>query len=294
MPDRSLKNIVEYILFMGLVLFIKILPRNASLRLGATLGRLSQYILPKRKRRALENLTLAFPEMPKPDIDKYCQEMFRHLGMSGVEMLLIDKFKGREDLERYFEFEGLDNLRQAYTHGKGVFILSGHVGFWEVGTFFLPLLGCPADFVAKNMKNPYINSYFLRTREAGGGKVLDTRKGARRILRSLGENRAVGVLLDQHTSPKQAVSVDFFGRPAWATPIIAQIAMKHGIPVVPSFSWRTDDLRYKVEFQPMILLKDDPSPEAVRDNTALFTQIIEDAVRRDISQWFWVHRRWRN
>lgn len=294
MQDRRFKNIVEYVLLMSLVSLVRALPRQQALKLGGHLGRLAQHVLPKRRRRAVENLSRAFPEMSSEELGKNCEAIFRHLGISGVEMLLMDKLDGQRDLERYFDFEGLEHIRGAFTLGKGVLILSGHLGFWEVGTFFLPQLGLPSDFVAKNMKNPYINRFFIRTREAAGGKVLDTRKGARRILRSLAENRGVCVLLDQHTSPKQAVSVDFFGRPAWTTPIIAQMAMKQGTPIVPAFCRRTDDLRYKVEFQPMILLENDPNPEAVKANTALFTNIIEEAVRKDITQWFWVHRRWRD
>lgn len=293
MADRRFKNFSEYALFLALATLVRVLPRRPALALGSQLGWLSQFLLGKRRRRALENMQRAFPEMPAGEVKRNVRCMFRHLGISGVEMLLIDRFRSQEDLERYFQFEGLENLREAVELGKGVLILTGHLGFWEVGTFFLPKLGIPVDFVAKRMKNPYVDRYFWNLREAGGGRCIDAKHGARKILRSLNEGRAVAVLLDQHTSPKTAVKVDFFGRPAYTTPIITQLAMKYGIPVVPSFSYRTPDHRYRVEFSPMVLLENDSSQEAVVRNTAYLTSFIEEAVRREITQWFWVHRRWR-
>jgi KDO2-lipid IV(A) lauroyltransferase len=293
MPKRFLQNYLEYTLFLALIFVVKALPRSLALRIGAGLGLLSKVLLPKRRKRALENMRMAYPLMPEEELRNNVSEMFRHLGISGVEMLLLDTFKTKKDLEKYFSFHGLEHLREAYKLNKGVFLLSGHLGSWEVGTFFLPMLGCPADFVAKQMKNPFVGRYFNRLREAGGGRVLDAKHGARRIVKSLSENRAVAILLDQHTTPSVAVKVNFFGRPAYTTPIITQIAMKNGVPIVPCFTHRTKDNRYEIVFEPMILLAPDTDREAVVRNTALLTSIIEDAVRRDITQWFWVHRRWR-
>ncbi|GAB6081603.1 hypothetical protein JCM30471_05170 [Desulfuromonas carbonis] len=208
-------------------------------------------------------------------------------------MLLLDRLNDPAQFNRYVTVKGQEHLDKAAAHGKGVILLSGHVGFWEIGAIVMPALGFPTDFVAKRMKNPSINDYFQRIREQGGCRFLDAKRGARRIIKSLAEKRCVGILIDQHMTPKHAVQVPFFGRPAWTTPIITQIAMKQQVPIVPIFCWRTPDNRYEIEFQKPILLADDPAPEAVTANTALLTACIETAVRRDISQWFWVHRRWR-
>lgn len=294
MAERTAKNLFEYALFLVLVFVARLLPRRASLALGGHIGWVCQFLIPKKRKIAFENIRQAFPEMSASKVKKNVSATFRHLGISGMEMLTLDRFKTERDLQEYFHISSLEHLREAYDLNRGVFLLTGHLGFWEVGTFFLPKLGFPADFVAKKMKNPYVGQYFQRMREAGGGVCLDSKKGARRIIRSLGEKRGVAVLLDQHISRREAVAVDFFCRKACTTPIITQIAMKYQVPVVPMFSYRTKDYKYNIVIEPMIIFADEPGEEAVVRNTALLTAKIEEAVRRDPTQWFWVHRRWRD
>ncbi|MEJ2201842.1 MAG: lysophospholipid acyltransferase family protein [Desulfuromonadaceae bacterium] len=243
---------------------------------------------------ATDNLRQAYPEKSAAELDREVKAVFQHLGLGGVEMLRLDLLRGQADLERYFIISGKEHLERAFAMNRGVFLLTGHIGFWEAGTFLFPTLGFPTDFVTKTIRNPYVDRYFRKLREASGGHCLDSKKGARRILRSLQQNRGIGVLLDQHITRKEAVKVEFFGRPVWNTPIIAQIAMKQNIPVLPAYCYRTDDFRYRIIIEPIIELADEPDEEAVVRNTARLTASIEQAVRRQPDQWFWVHRRWRD
>ena len=85
---------------------------------------------------------------------------------------------------------------------------------------------------------------------------------------------------------------DFFGRKAYTTTAISNLAMKYQVPVVPIFCQRLPDNRYQVWAEPMLLLPGQ-GEQAVQENTQLLTNIIEAAVRKDITQWFWMHKRWR-
>lgn len=126
---------------------------------------------PERRKTALANLKHAYPDKPQEWLDSQVKQVFEHLGVSGMEMLRLDKFDSHEDLERYFTFEGLEHLEQIRAEGTGAFILSAHIGFWEVGTFFMPMLGYEVDFVAKRIRNKYVHDFFERQREAAGGVV---------------------------------------------------------------------------------------------------------------------------
>jgi len=292
MADRRLKNILEYIGFRFLAGIFRLLPRVPALRLGEQLGRLMPYIQPKRQRIATENLRHAYPQLSETERSAMCAKMFRHLGISAAELVRLDTLR-EADIDQLFMFEGLENLRAAQAMDRGFIILTAHLGFWEVGTFFLPLLGFPCDFIGKKAKNPYFDAYLKKMREQTGSRVIYAQNAARQIVASLGEKRGVGVLIDHHMTPHKSVAVPFFGRMAWTTPIITQIAMKRSIPVVPAFSYRTDDLRYRIVLEEPIVLDSEITDDTVRGNTALLSDKIEAAIRQEPSQWFWVHRRWR-
>ena len=135
----------------------------------------------------------------------------------------------------------------------------------------------------------------MALRESAGTRWIEKNRAARKILRSLHENRAVAVLIDQRVSPLEGVIVNFFQRPVIATPIIALMAIKQGTPIIPTFSWRLPDQHYEIAFGSMITFpqEENPSTETVIAATQLLTDKIEEAVRKAPEQWFWVHDRWR-
>ena len=291
---RPVKHRIEYPLFIAVSILVRSLPRSLALNLGSFLGRTILPRLGKVDRTAYNNIKMAFPDLSDKEARTLLQENYRHIGINAVEMLRLPSLsQDADELNKIFSFEGLENLHEAYGEGKGVLALTGHVGGWEMGTFFLPRLGFKTAFIAKAMRNPFIDERITALRESNGGKVLMTRRGARRILKALGEEYIVCVLPDQHTSPNQAVVVDFFGKPAYTTPVITDLAMKKGIPVVPIFCYRNPDNTYRVVIQKAVHLeKGDKKSDVIR-NTAQLTSIIEEAIRAEPSQWFWVHRRWR-
>lgn len=293
MQKRTLQNLAEYLLFLAVYYPARALPRAVALGLGSLLGDLARMVLVSRRRLTARNLRLAFPEMSAAELQLTVRDCFRHLGIMGMEVLRVDTYRDAAVQKRYLDISGFEHLREAYALGRGVFLLTGHLGFWELGNTLLPALGFPVDYVYKEMKNPHLEKRFRQLREAGGSQAIEKKRAARKILRALAENRGVGILIDQRAGRKESIPVNFFGRPANTSPIIAEIAMRQGIPVVPMFSRRTADNRYEIYAEPMILLENDPSPEAVAKNTALLTGRIEAAVRRAPAQWFWVHDRWK-
>ncbi|MEJ2520400.1 MAG: lysophospholipid acyltransferase family protein [Desulfuromonadales bacterium] len=288
-----MRNRLEYIPFILMASFVRLLPRTAALTFGGWLGRLGRFVQARRVRIAEENLRRACPEFSADRIDATIDAMFRCLGKSFVDMLRLDLYRGQRDLDRYFTISGRENLTAALQHERGCIILTGHVGFWEAGTFFLPQMGYPTGGVAKPMRNPLVDGYFQRMRTAAGSTIISSRKGARGILKALQSNMCVCLLLDQHIAGKGSVAAPFFGRPAHTTTIITQMATRYQIPIVAAFVYRQPDQTYRCHFQPPILLEGDLSDQNILDNTTLLNRITEDGIRQEPGQWFWLHRRWR-
>lgn len=294
MASVSIKHRAEYFALRVVAAVVRSLPRKGALAFGRVMGRLSMTFLPGRYQLAKENMSLALPELSTAEIEENIRKNFEHIGISGVEMLRLDMLTpGSNDINRYFDIENVHLLREALALKKGVILLTGHLGFWEIGQFILPELGIPFDVVAKPLKNPLTERYFGKIRTSFGTEILNSRKGARRILKSLQAERVVGILLDQHISPPGSVATEFFGSKAYTTTAITSLAMKRQIPIVPVFCLRQPDNRYKIWAEPMLLLSG-AGEDAVIENTQRLTNIIEAAVRKDVSQWFWMHNRWKN
>jgi len=292
--SRALQFQLEYIALLVMAAVVRHLPRTFVLWGGQCLGRLAGWVQPARHRLARHNMQRAFPEMSSAEVARNVSRVFAHFGASSVDMLRLDRFRpGSDDLQRYFDLSGIDHIRRAYGYDRGVLFLTGHLGVWEAGNFAMPELGFPFDVVAKPMKNPRVDTYVTRLRESHGARVLDSKKGARRILKSLQQGRGVAILLDQHIRPPGSVAVDFFGRKAYTTTAITNMAMKFQIPVVPIFITRLPDFRYRLSAEAPMFLENGADSDLIHRNTQLLTDRIEAAARRDVTQWFWMHKRWR-
>jgi len=284
-----IKYYFEYYALRGVAALVRSLPRRKALAFGRAFGRLGMKVLPGRYHLAKRNIELALPELDPSEVEAVVAKNFESIGVGGVEMLCLDMFD-HEDFEQYFDAEGIDHLHEAVALNRGVILLTGHLGFWEAGHFVMSELGIPTAAVAKPLKNPLSEKYFAAVRESFGTEMINSRRGARHILKALQKNRAVVILLDQHISPPGSIPTTFFGRQAYTTTAITTLAMKHQVPIVPMFCLREKDDRYKVWAEPMVILEKDHS---VAENTQQLTTIIETAVRKDVNQWFWVHKRWR-
>jgi KDO2-lipid IV(A) lauroyltransferase len=288
-----MRNWLEYIPFICIASFVRVLPRSWALALGKWLGQIAPHFQSRRVNITRDNLQKAFPEMPPEEVSETISAMFKHLGISFIDMLRVDQYRGQQDLDRYFEINGKENLSEALELGRGCIVLSAHLGFWEAGSFFMPLLGFETGVVTKPMRNSLVDAFFRRIRESRGNHIINSRKGARGILKSLKQNHAVCILLDQHLKGQGSVTAPFFGRPAHTTTIITQMATRYQIPLIAAFSYRQPDNTYRCYFSKMFLLDGDLSEENILANTTLLNQQIEAGIRHDISQWFWLHRRWR-
>lgn len=282
---------LEYAAVRCIAPLIRLLPRPLALGLGRRVGALCCLLLSSRRRLAEDNVRQAFPQWSADQVGALVRRNFQQLGVSGVDFLRFDQFDA-DNIPEFFDVEGRDHLDEAVNQGRGIILLTAHLGFWEAGNYIFPALGLPLDIIAKPLKNRLTDAYFCKIRRHFGAEILSSRKGARRILKSLQSGRAVGLLLDQHISPPGSIPVDFFGRRAYTTTAITSLAMKYRIPIVPSFCLRQSDDRYRVWFEPLILLKG-KGEQAVADNTQYLSNVMEAAIRQEPSQWFWVHQRWR-
>ena len=289
---------LEYALVWPFIKIIGLLPRPLARAIGITLG-LAVYTLHGRLRRVgLRNLALAFPEMPERERRRILRGEFISLGRQLAEVCLFPRYT-RENSSRIVVYEGFENFERAYARGKGVLFLTAHLGAWELSAFAHSLNGHPLSIVMRSLDNPYIDALLQQYRTVHGNRTVDKDDFVRGLLSAMRAGETVGILMDTNMTPPQGVFVDFFGIPACTASGLARIALRTDAAVVPGFTvWDSNLRKYILRFEPAVELirtrnnKNDNEADVIA-NTAKFTKVLEDVIRRYPDQWLWVHRRWK-
>lgn len=199
---------------------------------------------------------------------------------------------GAQDFIRY---EGLENYLEAKALGKGVLVLTGHLGAWELSSFFHSLMGYPMGMVIRRLDNLRVDGLVNGIRTLHGNRILPKDEFARGLLKAMHRGETVGILMDTNMTPPQGVFVPFFGKAACTASGLARVAARSGAAVLPGFLlWQEEEGKYLLHFGPALALEQtgDAEDDAL-SNTALFTATLESWVRRFPEQWLWVHRRWK-
>ena len=285
---------LEFIVVWCLVKIFGLPPRSVARAAGAGIGRVAFALTPRLRRAGHRNLALAFPQKTEAERDQILRKLYRNLGWLLAEFCQMPGYS-RNQAERFIRYEGLEHYLSARDRGKGVLILTGHLGAWELSSFFHSLMGYPMSIVIRRLDNPRVDQLVNGIRCLHGNHVLHKDDFARGLLASMRRGETVGILMDTNMTPPQGTFVDFFGHPACTGSGMARVAMKTGAQVLPGFLlWEESSQQYVLRFgEPLSLTSSgDVEADAVA-NTALFTRVIEDSIRQYPDQWLWVHRRWK-
>jgi KDO2-lipid IV(A) lauroyltransferase len=293
-PRMSFVACIQYSLARLLLAFFGVLPRPIAYAAGRGVGRLAYRLAPRQRRVAFHNLEMAIPELPLDDRIQIVKGVFDNLGRLLVEFSHFPKIN-RSNIEDLVEYQGLEHYQDGLARGKGVLFLTAHIGAWELSSFAHSVYGYPMKFLTRPIDNKMVEKLIAGYRSRAGNDVINRNEAARGVLKALGNNEAVGILIDQNTTRGDGVFADFFGIPAATTPGLATFAMRTEATVVPGFiRWDRTRKKHVLEFQPPVELvrTNDKQADTVA-NTERFNQIIEDFVRRYPDQWLWIHRRWK-
>jgi KDO2-lipid IV(A) lauroyltransferase len=242
----------------------------------------------------MRNLELAFPEMSLDERRRLLRLCFENFGRM---LAVFSKFSSadREKLAAIIECEGLEQLEAAQAEGRGVILFTGHIGAWELSSFALSLFGHPLSFLVRRIDNPKIEAIVDRARTHLGNRTIDKRLAAREMLQILRDNGILGILVDLNTLDREAIFVEFFGRPAATTFLVAKLALRTGAPVLPVFApWDKDRQRFLLKIdRPLTIELTGDEQLNVQRLTQQYTRVVEDYARRYPDQWLWIHRRWK-
>ena len=261
-------------------------------------GRLIYRLLPLRRRVILENLRRVFgTAVPEPEIVRLAQGHYAHLWRLAGEFVRF-RWLSAARKSALIRVDNVEALARALERGKGVLILTGHFGNFEVATIaalrHFPHMRGRFHFVRRPIRPLWLDALVNRRFRRGGFGVLGKRGSLDTILERLEAGDLVVFPFDQHASPPDGIAVDFFGHPAGTFKSLAIMALATGAPVVPASGWREPDGSHVLRFEDALpLVECDNVNEEIRRNTRAYNAMIETLVLRHPEQWYWVHRRWK-
>jgi len=248
------------------------------------IAKLLDLLVPRLRRIALQNLTMAGFSNPQPIADGIFVSIARLLATFARLPRLTP-----QNISSLIRYDGLDNFTAALARGRGVLVATAHLGNWELSAFAHAWMTAPMHIVVRPIDNRRIDALVERYRGLSGNHIIEKKDAARGILKALKAGDAVGILIDQNTTLDQGVFIEFFGKKACAGTAFAKLAHHSGAAVVPGFAlWSAEEQCYILRFYPEIPMSGDVAEDTQRVHSQL-----ESVIRQYPDQWLWIHRRWK-
>ncbi|MFN4244186.1 MAG: lysophospholipid acyltransferase family protein [Tepidisphaerales bacterium] len=295
-PRNDLIDRLQYVGLRVVAMMLQCWPVEWCLAGARLLGDVWWYAVPKHRRRALEHLAFAFPDRTAAERERIARASFRWMFQLGVDILFTTRLLHTGTWTRVVTLHDFEpTLRLLLDPRRGLILLTGHYGNWEILGYLLATLGFRTTSVARPLDNRYVNHWLLGVRERRGQRILAKTGATAEIPDLLEAGGTVGFIADQNAGSK-GLFVDFFGRKASTYKSIALLALRYEVPVVVGYARRRDGrFHFDIRTQDIILPehwagREDP----VRYITQRYTSAIEAFVREDPSQYLWIHRRWKS
>lgn len=281
---------LEYAAFRSVLAGAGMLSDERAAAAGAALGRLG-YPLGIKRDIVHANLRIAFPEADAAWIESVARASYEHLGRETMMMLRLATMSREELIERTSTVNE-DAAMAAVERGRGIVVVAGHLGNWEIGAAMMAARGYSVDVIAKRAANPLFYEKVLSARERLGVGVIDFQRATRQALQALRAGRSVAFAADQHAG-RSGLWVPYFGRLASTYRGPALMALRTDAAMFLSIPLRMPDGTYRITLDPILVERTGDMDRDVRRLTETYTKRLEEAVRANPEQYVWQHRRWR-
>ncbi|MCF7935771.1 MAG: lysophospholipid acyltransferase family protein [Synergistales bacterium] len=256
------------------------------------IGFVLRWVWRPRHRVMRHNLGLAFPKRSVPERRRIQADVYRHLAETLTEILLVVK-EPRRALQWMTSVEGESYLADALRSGRGVLIVTGHVGNWELLAAWLAQRGYPLHAIVRRQNDPELESVVESLRRGVGLRTLSKKEHLKRVVALLRRGAFVGILADQHAG-ERGVPLPLFGVQTPTAVGPAALAKVADVPVIPVFSARTGPKQHCVKIGPPLHVDGGLNKEEIyRRVMGEYNHLLEAWISGYPEQWLWLHRRWR-
>jgi Kdo2-lipid IVA lauroyltransferase/acyltransferase len=285
---------LEYGLVVAVALCLGRMPRGVARRIAGLIAFAVYWCFGRLRRVGVRNLQFALPQLSSKTRRAILRRVYIHLGWQLVEFCRMSRYTP-ENTQAWMRTEGLEHYLAARARGKGVLIITGHLGAWELSSFYHSLMGYPMGMVIRRLDNRKLDDYVNNIRCLHGNFVLSKDEFGRGLMKAMHTGGTVGILMDTNMTPPQGEFVKFFGIDACTGTGLAHVARKTGAAVLPGFMfWENDEQKYVLRFGEEVAIphSDDVTAD-ILEGTQRCTAVLESWIRRYPDQWLWIHRRWK-
>ena len=294
MSTATLAHYAQYYGIRGSVAALRRLSFERASAIGESIGTLGYRPLGIRRAVVERQVSAAFPGLTQPEVERIARASYASLGRTTIETTLLPTYSREQVLELVESTEGWGHVDRALAEGRGLMIVTGHLGNWELGGSYLAARGIPLEAVARRMENPLFDAYLTETRRRIGMTVIHDADAVRRVPRAMREQHAVAFLVDQGAVGLASTWVPFFGRYAKTPRGPAVFALRLKTPLLFACALRQPDGRFVIHFEPVPVETTGTLDADVDRIVASYTSTLERWVRRAPEQYFWHHRRWKH
>ncbi len=292
---RRMQHVLEYLGYRGLEALVYLLPWRWLDDVASGLAFLAYRVLKIRREVTLRNLQLAFPEKSIEEQARLAYACYRHFALMALEFLKMGRLTFAE-LEAMVDLETPEMFSSYQQQGKGLIMVSGHFGNWEIaGAYFATRWPYHATVIQKRQKNAWVDRHMARLRRRWHMEIVYVRHAVRNCLNALEQKKLVGLLGDQDMGSR-GVFVPFFGRLASTPPGAALLHLKSKVPLTFAYALRIGPRRFRLGLIDLSLPKNERTGDLnadVEQITARYNQVLEQFIRQYPEQYFWMHKRWK-
>ncbi|MCP3954963.1 MAG: lysophospholipid acyltransferase family protein [Desulfobacterales bacterium] len=278
---------------LGAIRVLGCLPRKAGIWIGKMIGGLLLAFDKKHRDIATDNVSRAFGWPPgSKRVRQIVRQAFYNLGAILFEIAWANRLDPQR-YPQYFRITGTEHYDRAMAKGRGVLLLTAHMGNWELFTIMAHMAGIPANVVYRPLDSQALDEAVKQIRCRFGAQLIPTKYAFYKIAKTLKKKACVAMLMDQNVDYYNGVFVDFFGRRACTNRGMAYMALRTETPVVPVFMLRETG-GFRAVVRPEIpLTRTGDLQKDIELNTVKYNAAIEAVIRQYPDQWFWVHQRWK-
>ena len=280
-------------LFGAFATLVKKTPLSIQEAIAKGLGSLAYAVDSKHKKVAMTNIQATL-KLPKKEAKRLTKQVYRNLAFL-LKDFVLNQNTTKEAVLAKVDFKGEEILHKALQSGKPILFMGSHYGNWELIPLALAArYDLPISVVGKPLPSKAMDEILRANREQFDIQLIEKRRAMRKIFQAISKGRAIGILVDQHTTDREGIEVDFLGLPAMHTPVLSLLSRRYEAPIIPIFITTEDHRHYTIHFQePIQPLRTKDEKSDIHRLTQAQADVLARQIHKRPQEWFWLHKRWK-